>query len=466
MENIVNLPPEQLIPILLNSDIESVLAFCSVNQRLASICKDEYIWERKYKKDYGSLRVYPGLSWRENYIVKSMARPYSAGNNNLGQLGVGPQTQNTNTPVQVKGIDIPCIDISAGSLHSLFLTNKREVYASGFNKSGQLGLPNVMRINIPRKVPKLPPIIAVSAGGYHSLVLDIKGNVYAFGRNEYGQLGLGHRGDTHIPTKIKYMMHEVMTRRLPIPKIKAISAGEHHSLLLDIEGNVYVVDSSYRRGLGLTNDNDIPIKIEGIPKIKAIAAGYNFSLLLTMRRDVYAFGRNEHGQLGLGHRNYTNTPTKIQKISRIHDINAGNTRSLFVDIEGNVYISGNLTGLPITESNYTPTKLMGLPPIVAVSGGFNFFLLLSSKGEIYLLNSNNSVGKVNISSPAVAISAGESHYLLLVYTPESRDVDINMLTVERGKGYTLPELKKIARKLNIKVSGKKAELVQRIRDVL
>jgi alpha-tubulin suppressor-like RCC1 family protein len=61
----------------------------------------------------------------------------------------------------------------------------------------------------------------VSAGIGHSLIIDLEGNVYAFGNNEDGQLGLGHIDEQNLPVPSL------------IPGIKAhqVAAGFTHSLI-------------------------------------------------------------------------------------------------------------------------------------------------------------------------------------------------------------------------------------------
>ena len=104
---------------------------------------------------------------------------------------------------------------------------------------GQLGINDYFHRNTPSYVPSIN-IIQISAGGYFSLLLNNNGNVLSFGENtvnyitfnklKNGQLGLGNNSASTIP----------YTTIIPnTNNIIQISAGGHHSLLLDSFGNVF-----------------------------------------------------------------------------------------------------------------------------------------------------------------------------------------------------------------------------------
>ena len=89
------------------------------------------------------------------------------------------------------------------------------------------------------------------------------GDVYAFGWNIYGDLGLGDMDTRYIPTKIENLSN-----------VKAIAAGEHHTLILLENGDVYAsgVNLSGQLGLGDLENRNVPTKIRNLSNVKAIAA--------------------------------------------------------------------------------------------------------------------------------------------------------------------------------------------------
>lgn len=95
------------------------------------------------------------------------------------------------------------IQHASGSEDTLLLLSLTgQVYVSGTNKYGQLGLGQT---NIQYEwtiIPNLNNVIKIAAGNYHSLFLTADEKVYACGRNDKGQLGLGHTNNVDIPTLV------------------------------------------------------------------------------------------------------------------------------------------------------------------------------------------------------------------------------------------------------------------------
>lgn len=98
-----------------------------------------------------------------------------------------PKLKNKNEPASI-------VDAKAGGKHSMVLTQPGELYTFGFGDQGQLG----HRDTDNQKKPKLVAdfegvrIQSISAGGYHSMVQTQRGDLYATGLNKDGQLGMGN----------------------------------------------------------------------------------------------------------------------------------------------------------------------------------------------------------------------------------------------------------------------------------
>ena len=80
-----------------------------------------------------------------------------------------------------------------GSKHSIFLTNKGNIYVCGTGSQGQLGLGQTDTKYEPVLVQSMlgKRIRMVAAGVSHSLCLTDKGDVFSCGLNDKSQLGLG-----------------------------------------------------------------------------------------------------------------------------------------------------------------------------------------------------------------------------------------------------------------------------------
>ena len=168
-------------------------------------------------------------------VITDIDELYSFGKNIYGQCGYG-QLDNISTPKKIyfnenqnlkyeNNKNVIIIDIKCGGEHSLFLSSNKNVYACGHGYLGQLGLGNNKNIKTPTIVQSLTnkKIIEIAAGWSHSLVLTSEGNIYSTGCNKYGELGIGKDFNKYNYTWIK---------SLSKLNIKNISAGGHHSWCL------------------------------------------------------------------------------------------------------------------------------------------------------------------------------------------------------------------------------------------
>ena len=123
-----------------------------------------------------------------------------------GQLGDG-STDNKSTPVKVLISDVKAI--AAGGNHTVFLKNDKTVWAVGYNDQGQLsnGKSGGIRwdedtmsiIPAEKEVTPVPVMAdadnvltnvkAIAAGDYHTVFLKNDDTVWSVGNNGYGQLG-------------------------------------------------------------------------------------------------------------------------------------------------------------------------------------------------------------------------------------------------------------------------------------
>lgn len=167
------------------------------------------------------------------------------------------------------------------------------------------------------------------------------GKAYTYGLGKNGELGNNNRADREIVP-------------FCVPKISgcvACSAGCSFSLILTGNGDVYTCGKSKCGRNGLV-DTKVFTVIPALPKVKQISAGYWHSLILDENSLVWSTGYNAHGQLGLGHTNSqpSFTPTGTQALS----INAGGHTSLAISPSGNLISCGQLSGHPNKPSQFHP----------------------------------------------------------------------------------------------------------------
>jgi alpha-tubulin suppressor-like RCC1 family protein len=162
---------------------------------------------------------------------------YACGSGEYGQLGTG-DNENRLIPVKITfpvGTD-PIKEISTGYAHTMFLTKTGEVYACGWGRDGELGTGDTLNLLTPVKITTFPdgtdPIKEISAGSVHTTFLTETGEVYACGNGGYKRLGTGDTLNRLTPVKIT-------TFPVGTDPIKKISAGGRHTVFLTEKGEVY-----------------------------------------------------------------------------------------------------------------------------------------------------------------------------------------------------------------------------------
>ena len=176
------------------------------------------------------------------------------------------------------------VSVSCGNDHSMYITKKGYLYATGSNYNGQLGLgDNTNRDTFTRVAEN---IISVSCGGHHSMYITEEGHLsgdtrakertskqslrvpatpvalsdwvptkwtclYATGNNHYGQLGLGDNNGRYIYEKVG-------------ESVVSVSCGHYHSRYITEEGHLYATGSNDygQLGLGDNTPRNTFIKIE------------------------------------------------------------------------------------------------------------------------------------------------------------------------------------------------------------
>ncbi len=313
--------------------------------------------------------------------------------------------------------------VSAGSYHTVGLTQDGVLYAWGDNTYGQLGIGKAgeatsASVPLPVKMDAMQgyPVTSIAVGGRHTIARASNGKIYTWGYNQDGQLGIGSTG--HIfPEPL-----EVSANWLGNQSIAQIAAGEQHSVALGNNGRVYAwgYNGYGAVGNGQPSERQLtPALITvGTPgfSITEIAAGANHTLARTTSTSaVYAWGRNDGGQLGLGgdlgNRSY---PVAITKgaigTNTIIRIAGGGRHSVAIASDNKVYTWGannngqlgnrsfpNGSGSPVLVEN---TGGMGTI-ITQIAAGAEHTVAVGTYGRTYAWGNGNS-GQLGNNSQSVA----------------------------------------------------------------
>jgi alpha-tubulin suppressor-like RCC1 family protein len=265
---------------------------------------------------------------------------------------------------QVLGL-VNIVSISSGLHHNLALTSNGTILSWGqSNLDWQLGrptnnppTPNYVLIQTgPASYSPLNQIKAIAAGDRHSMALTASGAVRIWGANDEGQLGIGNIASY---TYVNYVSN--------ISNIRDISCGGFHSMAITSNGKAWAWGSNTVGQLSIGNNTTpqtLPTAMKAtgfsdITNVKALQGGYRHSLALTANGIISTSGLNVFGQLGLNNINNANLFTAIPSHPYVKSLAGGSTHSLILKSNGVVCGAGqnwdNQLGMVLNGSSFTFT---------------------------------------------------------------------------------------------------------------
>src|SRR3990167_168978 len=202
-------------------------------------------------------------------------------------------------------------------------------------------------------------------------------SIFVCGFQQFGQLACGNNAILKL---------QAIT---PPTNTVAISSGNQFSLFLSKEGTVWSCGASSDGSLGIPNVTNAQTASQiSLPKIQTIATGSDHSLFLDVEGCVWACGDNSTGQLGLGPGlDGCKVPEKLVGLPPIQAISAADDYSVFLDEEGKVWSCGSncygQLGVGTISHNTTPVQIKNLPPIQSVNTGWYHTILVDEDGFVW-----------------------------------------------------------------------------------
>lgn len=241
--------------------------------------------------------------------------------------------------------------LAPGKDHILFLDEYGIVYAWGNGQQYQLGRKVLERSRLKTLDPRpfgLDNVKFIASGENHSFALTTDGKLYAWGLNQFGQCGVSEELEdgAMVTSPTEVLLPENI-------KIKSVTGGEHHSLVLTQTGDLYTFgrldmfevgipkdklpENTYKDEHGTARAIPIPYKLCNIPKLKSIAAGSHHSLGISQNGIVYSWGFGETYAVGLGP-----VDGDIEFPTRIKNTATENHNIMFIGCGGQFSISGGI----------------------------------------------------------------------------------------------------------------------------
>uniref|UniRef100_A0A3Q3VJX2 BTB domain-containing protein n=1 Tax=Mola mola TaxID=94237 RepID=A0A3Q3VJX2_MOLML len=252
-----------------------------------------------------------GSAANEALYVTVKDEVFAIGTNCSGCLGIG----NLLSTIEPRRIDVLCgkkiVSLSYGTgPHVAIVTADGEVYAWGQNCYSQLGngtinnglTPALVSTNLLSK-----RVTEVACGSHHTIALTSDGEVFAWGYNNSGQVGSGSTANQPTPRRVSSCLQNKV--------VVNIACGQLCSMAVLDNGEIYGWGDNSTGQLGFGNNRNrcAPCRVAALQGVSVIqvACGSSHTLALTDEGSVYTWGANQYGQLGTGNKSNQALPSVV-----------------------------------------------------------------------------------------------------------------------------------------------------------
>lgn len=331
---------------------------------------------------------------------KEAGQVLAMGQGDVGQLGLGEGIFERKKPALVT-LPEKIVQVIAGGMHTVCLSETGSVYTFGCNDEGALGRTTTTggSETVPGKVELDERVVQVSAGDSHTAALTEDGTVYIWGafRDSNGVMGLVEPAKpSNNPVKLA----------MPEPVVK-IASGNDHLVLVTMEGNLYSAGTGEQGQLGrvpkvFSSSGGrqgldrllVPqmVTVKGKVRFNDAFCGSYFTFAVTKEGLVYGFGLTNYHQLGIKGKKVCFFPVKLtcfkNSTTSWKEFSGGQHHTVCMDGEGKVYSLGRSEygrlGLGEgAEEKYEPTLVSGIGTASTVACGASVSYAVTKDGSVY-----------------------------------------------------------------------------------
>ncbi|KAI3438963.1 hypothetical protein D9Q98_001377 [Chlorella vulgaris] len=296
------------------------------------------------------------------------------GDGDCGQLGLGEDVTERLRPCPVSVDGKQVLQIACGGMHTVVLTEDRQIFSWGVNDEGALGRETAGELweksgnasgqpgdpYVPGKVAvpqEAGTVVQLSAGDSHTCALTAMGAVWAWGtyRDSSGVMGFG----TH--TRIQLTPVCVYEPRKAEDQVVRIASGADHTAGVTAGGTLLTWGNGQQGQLGrvgerlsdrvkmetLLTPHAVPFRrIRGTSnRISDVNCGTYGTFATTSSGQILAFGLNNYGQLALPGQVpvYAPTPVKALEGKGVTLVRSGQHHTLVLAEGGSLLSFGRPT---------------------------------------------------------------------------------------------------------------------------
>lgn len=329
------------------------------------------------------------LGLHSTLIIDESKNLYACGFNFSGQLGIGSSYFSTDTFIEV----LPKSHwekISCGNYHTLAIKDDGTLWAWGKNQYGQLGNGNKQDQSTPIQIGADNDWDEINTGYHFSIAKKKDGTLWSWGSNLFGQLGFGDHTDRLVPKKISNMVWTKFT------------TGNVHCVAIRNDGSLWAWGNNIngQLGDGTTNESVAPKMISSNRDWTSISSEGLHTLAIKADGTLWAWGNNYNGVLGIDTTvTMTKSPIQVGNESNWHFINTSESNSAAIKKDGTLWMWGSnefgQLGDKDTLSKFSPLKFNNDNDWNSISMGL-FHIGALKKDDTFYTWGSNSIGQLGI----------------------------------------------------------------------
>lgn len=269
--------------------------------------------------------------------VIPVARLYSAGKNNLGQLGLNNQGSGfanyASSPTQI-GTQTTWLVTSAGYNFNLAVKTDGTLWHWGSGANGGSGLSAVAHRSSPTQIGSGTTWLNACAGFYTGFATKTDGTLWSWGQQDFGQAGLNLAGAgtyKSSPTQVGALTNW-----------SKITNGGYHVLFVKTDGTLWATGYCLNGQLGIAVrvNKSSPTQV-GTENtwLKAVAGQYH-SLAIKTDGTLWAWGEGTNGRLGTNDAIARSSPVQIGSDTTWTDISSVDNTSFGIKSDGTLWSWG------------------------------------------------------------------------------------------------------------------------------
>jgi alpha-tubulin suppressor-like RCC1 family protein len=406
MDPYENIDPNIFTEILIHIPRNELELFFNISKRIKSVTyNNESFWKDKIEYDYPDNTKKDNISWKEHY-VRCSGNVYIFHKHDKDYVtGKSKQSLKQNYINKV----------SCGNNH-IALVIDNELYLSGNNGHGQLGVGHTYSLKMLSKNRKLNNVTNVECGYEHTMIIS-DGKLYGFGFNNHGQLGiLKIYKNVLSPYIVEHYYDEFNNKKiLESTKITKISCGGFHSTFI-MDGMLYTFGSNIYNQLIHTNKTPVcaPIAVPNFKNVTTVSCGKYHTAIIDNNK-LHLFGNNSYGQLGNSNKKESLNQCLVKDLENITQIACGGYHTAVIANKRLYTFGSNKYGQlvhNVTNDTNIPTLVENLENVTYVACSENLTMVIAN-GKLYGFGKKKVYNKINVTDNIVEIACG-SRYISII----------------------------------------------------